>query len=212
MPLPTKDYLTADEERALAERIKQGDIDARNELVERNIGLAGQYAGRCLGRGVDRDDLAQEANLGLIRAAETHDPDKGRFTTYATWWIRRYVLEALKRRHVVHVPDYVQRVMAETEPGIRQFQESLDPGKAFSETVIDHRPTETPQGLEEQNAIDKAMEILTARERSILSGRFGLDREPMTLRELGYQHGITHERVRQIQEKSFIKLREFLDL
>ncbi len=90
-------HLSASEERSLAERIKAGDADATEKLITANLALvlrAVKYYKRC---GVPLDDLVQEGNLGLIRAARNFDPSThtARFATYATYWIRRFIVRSL---------------------------------------------------------------------------------------------------------------------
>ena len=72
------------------------DLDNRNEFIERNLPLVVSIARRCLGRGLDFEDLVQEGSIGLIKAAEKFDPERGFcFSTYATWWIRQYMDDAI---------------------------------------------------------------------------------------------------------------------
>jgi DNA-directed RNA polymerase sigma subunit (sigma70/sigma32) len=88
--------LSRDEEVALARRIQAGDQEARARLIEANLRLVVQIARRYLNRGLPLPDLIEEGNLGLMRAAEKFQPERGtRFSTYATWWIRHAVVRAL---------------------------------------------------------------------------------------------------------------------
>ncbi|HIE55145.1 MAG TPA: sigma-70 family RNA polymerase sigma factor, partial [Chromatiaceae bacterium] len=81
--------LSAEEEISLALRIREGDEAARVRMIESNLRLVVKIARRYLNRGLSLLDLIEEGNLGLIRAVEKFDPDRGfRFSTYATWWIR----------------------------------------------------------------------------------------------------------------------------
>ena len=93
---PARAGLSTQEEHELAARIANGDREARNRLVQANLGLVGTIAREFLGRGLAFEDLVAEGNLGLIRAAEEFDPRFGtRFSTYAAYWIRQAIRHAL---------------------------------------------------------------------------------------------------------------------
>ena len=101
--------LDASEEKALARRIRGGDMRARQKLIESNLRLVISIAKKYRGRGVPFEDLIQEGNAGLIRAVEKFDPEMGnRFSTYATWWIRQAVTRAVAdHARTVRLPAHV---------------------------------------------------------------------------------------------------------
>jgi RNA polymerase primary sigma factor len=99
--------LTADEEVSLARRIEAGDARARRRLVESNLRLVVKYAQEYRGRGLPLPDLIQEGNIGLIRAAERFDFRRDtRFSTWATFWIRRHLQRAVvTQARVMRLPE-----------------------------------------------------------------------------------------------------------
>ena len=98
--------LTHQEEIDLSKRVKRGDNAARKRLIEKNLKLVVSIAKKSRGRGLSFEDLIQEGNIGLIRAVEKFDPDRGfRFATYATWWIRQAVQRAVADKgRTIRVP------------------------------------------------------------------------------------------------------------
>ena len=101
--------LTHDEEKELARRAAAGDIEARRRLIESNLRLVIAIARRYTSTGVPLIDLIQEGNLGLMRAAEKFDYQRGcHFGTYATWWIRQAVSRAAgEQSRLIHLPEHV---------------------------------------------------------------------------------------------------------
>ena len=105
--------LTAADEVRLARRIEQGDMVAKEQMVVRNLRLVHALAARYRGRGVPVEDLVQEGTLGLMRAVERFDHRRGlKFSTYAVWWIRRSLSDAVGDARTIRIPAPAQRQLA----------------------------------------------------------------------------------------------------
>ena len=108
--------LSTEEEQTLARAARAGDADARRRLSEANLRLVVSVAKRYAGRGLPFLDIIQEGNLGLMKAAEKFEPDRGfKFSTYATWWIRQSITRAIADqgrtiRIPVHLVEHINRV------------------------------------------------------------------------------------------------------
>src|SRR5215210_5221221 len=111
--------LTHQEEIDLSKRAKAGDQKARQRLIEKNLRLVVSVAKKYRGYGLPFEDLIQEGNIGLMKAVEKYDPERGfRFSTYATWWIRQAVQRAVADKgRTIRVPVHMTekiRKMART--------------------------------------------------------------------------------------------------
>jgi len=133
--------LTADEEKIYGKRVLRGDQEARKIMIESNLRLVVKISRRYLNRGLPLLDLIEEGNLGLIRAVEKFDPDRGfRFSTYATWWIRQTIERAIMNQtRTIRLPIHIikemngyiktQRLLAQKldhEPRAEEIAEYMD--------------------------------------------------------------------------------------
>jgi RNA polymerase primary sigma factor len=108
--------LTAGEERELSRRIARGDLGAKQEMVESNLGLVYFIARRYGGRGVPFEDLVQEGTVGLVQAVERFDHRRNvRLSTYAAPWIRHALVDALAEARAIRIPTKARQQLAALE-------------------------------------------------------------------------------------------------
>lgn len=197
----SKANLLPHEERELARRIKLGDKAAKDKLVEHNMRLAFKLASEWAGSGLDRDDLVQTALTGLTHAAGKFDPDKGRFTTYATRWIYKELWDtAYANQNVIKRPSTVSRtataireyVKSNPTAGLEEIADAIDKPLNEVREAMDHAQVVTSTsdenfvevGSEEIEEASELLDLLTLEEREAISWQHGVYGWPCSLEQV----------------------------
>ena len=248
--------ISIDEEIELAQTRRKGGAvaeRAKEKLVISNLRFVVSVAKQYQHQGLSLVDLIDEGNIGLIRAADLYDETRGfRFISYAVWWIRQSILQAIaEQSRIVRLPlnqvgslNKINREITKFEqenqrhPSISELSEvtEIDEEKIYQSLMADghHISIDAPFQEGEENCMldimesgddtrtDKSMDhesmaqelnavlgrVLKDRELVIIRECFGIGCPEKGLEEIGDELGLTRERVRQIREKSIMKLHE----
>ncbi len=197
--------LTAQEERYYLERAAQGDLEARNILIERNLRLVAHIMKKYYAQGSEQEDLISIGTIGLIKGISTFDPSKGaRLATYAARCVENEILmhfrSMKKTSQDVSLSDYI-------ETGTDGAALSLMDVVAQEEDLL-----ETVSSREAIRAVNKAVQsCLTEQERQVIRLRYGLyGGAALRQREVADRTGISRSYVSRIEKRALQKLREYL--
>lgn len=248
--------ITVDEEIELAQAIRNAGKEgerAKEKLVKANLRFVVSVAKQYQHQGLGLTDLIDEGNIGLVKAAEKFDETRGfKFISYAVWWIRQSILQAIaEQSRIVRLPLNQVGALSKINSEISKFEQEnqrrpsvqeLSSLTNIDETKIDqtikadnhHMSIDAPFQEDDDNSMadvlasgedsraDKQVDyesmskeldtvlrnVLKDREITIVRECFGIGCHEKGLEEIGDQLGLTRERVRQIREKSIVKLRE----
>ncbi len=198
--------LDAEAEVELARRSRAGDQAARVRLVNANLRFVVSVARGYRGCGVPLADLVNEGNLGLVRAADRFDPERGvRFVSYAHYWVRRAMAQAIADHGDPRLPG---------DPAPHRFSlDEMAPGTActFEELLPDERVPEPGAGLIRERlraAIEASLADLPPLESEVVRRYFGLGyKRPQTPAEIAAALDVSCERTRQLKERGLSRLR-----
>lgn len=148
------DLLSPEEEQRVARAAREGDEDARHRMIQSNLRLVVSIAKNYVDRGLSFLDLVEEGNMGLLKAVERFDPDKGcKFSTYASWWIKQAIRRALINKvKDVRVPAYMVELIGQWRRAVVELTQVLSRPPANDEIA---RHLGLPEGKIEQ--IERAM-------------------------------------------------------
>lgn len=195
--------LSHEEEFTLWEQYKKNnDLKARDKLIHSNLRFVASVAKHYQGMGLSYSDLIAEGNIGLMKALDRFEYERGLKTiSYSVWWIRQSILEALKERNNLKAEELPQDFE-------KQVSDDDDTSPLVPLEYISEDNFLEQQEIGIKKAINELSDCLTPRERKIIQEYFGIgQKDGMTLEEIGQQLGLTKERVRQIKEKALKKMR-----
>ena len=198
--------LTAEEERRYLERSAQGDLEARNILIERNLRLVAHIMKKYYSQSADQEDLISIGTIGLIKGISTFDPSKGaRLATYAARCVENEILMHFRSQKKTQSDISLSDCIETGKDG--NTLQLLDVICSEEDLFEDLSTKELSGKLHE--IMDR---VLSEREKEVLSLRYGLSgREPLTQREIADRCGISRSYVSRIEKKALASLQAALE-
>jgi RNA polymerase primary sigma factor len=192
-------------ERQLLKKAKQGDMNARNEILKANLRYVFNIAKKYRGYGIPMEELISEGNMGLLYALTKYDMNNDvKFITYASWWVKYYLIDSIKKhgdRNKVEVSKD-ERLIDVNAYSTDEYSSGSDCIDAYSQTT-----DEEERELGQDEIIQSLLGTLSDRERSIVETYYGIKgKKQGNLEYIASEIGITKERVRQIKDKGIEKL------
>lgn len=212
-----REILTAEEELALARRVRAGDADARNEMIERNIPMVLALVRRS--REGQIDDLIQGGMVGLIRAVDLFDPDRGwKFSTYASAWIKQGIARTrLVLEQTIHVPEYTAgrldlkpelRAAARTCANVTSLARYWPDGRDLD---VPAPESERPSNGYERARLEAALAHLHPRYALAVRLYYGFDGHKWrSFRDVGFELGYSDRRAQRVVARAIEQLRRIL--
>ena len=187
--------ISKEKEKELFLKIRNNNIQAKNEILQSHLKFVFNVASKYKGRGVPLEDLISEGNIGLTKAIDKFDEKKGvKFISYAVWWVKQSIQECVKKRKKINTFEIVEE------------NKNDENGKDTLEMVFDdeqiHDDVLTSLNEERLQLISEIIPKLPKRGQYIIKSYYGLDnQEEKNLEKIGNELGLTKERVRQIKEQ-----------
>lgn len=209
--------MSNEEAVALHNLFKSGQEGAREQLVKSNMRLVLKVANDYKWFGMDFEDIVSSGTIGLLKAIDKFDPEKGGFSACASIYINKYIRMALDSYRGIHTKRYDRMTREERSSLVMEsLNEKVGDGDTeFADSLASDEvsPSEAVEKASSIDAVRDAIDnALDSREQYVVRARYGLDgNEVLTLREIAEKLGMTHERVRQIEVSALTKLRERLE-
>ena len=186
-------------ERELILKSKEGDVEARNKIIESNLRFVFNIARKYAGKGIPISDLISEGNLGLVKAIEKFDTTKDvKFITYAVYWIREYMSASIRKNY--------SRADLTLIDDLQDTAKKNDTKLITKSKLYDIEDEDVDDGRDKM--IDELLCVLNDKEKNIMEFTYGLGgRKPLTFQEIGKKYHISSERVRQIKIEALDKVR-----